>query len=90
MANLSKSSSKKLNRNNDDIEKLSSSIAKHRESLITVAKLAALRHEKECIHSLRFGENERINSLWNTRRNVIRLSSDDVVRNAHVVNHITI
>ena len=59
--------------------------------LITVTKLAALQHEKECIHSLRVGENEHINSLRDTRgKLVIRLASDDVARNASLVNVITI
>jgi len=55
------------------------SIAQHGQSLVKVAKMVALQQEKDCIHSLQ-----------NTRRNlVIRLASDDVVRNANLVSVIT-
>jgi hypothetical protein len=55
------------------------SIAQHGQSLVKVAKMVALQQEKECIHSLQDS----------TRNLVIRLASDDVVRNANLVSVIT-
>ena len=78
MANLSKGSSKKQKRS-EDLDKLSLSIAQHGQSLVKVAKIAALQQQKERIHSLQ-----------DTRRSlVIRLASEDVAGNSILSNVIT-
>ena len=69
----------KKSKRTNDVNQLSSSIAKHGESLIAVAKINALQHEKDCIHS-----------LCETRRNlVIRLASTDVMSNGTLANVIS-
>ena len=78
MANLSKGSSKKQKRS-EDLDKLSLSIAQHGQSLVKVAKMAAMQQNKE-----------RIQSLQDTRRNlVICLASEDVAGNSILSNVIT-
>lgn len=78
MTNQSKGSSKKQKRS-DEIDKLSLSITQHGQSLVKVAKLAALQQQRDRIHSLE-----------DTRRNlVIRLASDDVAGNTILSNVIT-
>ena len=78
MTNQSKGSSKKQKRS-DEIDKLSLSITQHGQSLVKVAKMAALQQQKDRIHSLE-----------DTRRNlVIRLASDDIAGNTILSNVIT-
>jgi hypothetical protein len=89
MACSSKGSNKKA-KTSKDIEMLSLSIAKHGESLVTVAKMAAIQQEKERAHSSMQQDNDRIRSLQDTRKNlVIRLAADDVGWNANIASIIT-
>jgi hypothetical protein len=78
MTNQSKGSSKKQKRS-DEIDKLSLSITQHGQSLVKVAKMAALQQQQDRIHSLE-----------DTRRNlVIRMASDDVTGNTVLSSVIT-
>ena len=73
------------NRVKNEIGMLSASIQEHRESLIEVAKIAALKQEKDHIEAHEESMLSQINALWDTKRNlVIRLASKEVVCNERV------
>jgi hypothetical protein len=79
IASSLKSSTKKARRSDEHIiNKLSSSIAQHGQSLIEAAQMAALQQEKDQLHLLR-----------ETRRNlVIRMALAHVMRDANVLRGI--
>ena len=72
-------SNNKTSRTNDIIKVLSASIEKHGESLIKAAKMAALQHEKDRIHS-----------FCKARRNLgMHLASSDAIDDAKVTRVIS-
>ena len=83
----SKGSSKKSKTN--DIGMLSASIQKHGESLIEVAKIAALQQEMDRVQAREESILSRINSLRDTKRNlIIRLASEEGAHDVRVKNAI--
>jgi hypothetical protein len=84
------SSSKKRNNDTDAFAQLSFSIEKHSKSLVDAARIAASEQAKNRCESRVHGIRERINTLRDTRRNlVIRMAAPDVISNQAVVNAIT-
>mgnify|MGYP006199143107 FL=1 len=76
----SKGSSKKRNKN--DIANLTSSIDKHGESLLKVAKIAAFQQERDHVQALESSITSRIDTLCDMKRNlIIRLASNEVTTN---------
>ena len=85
------SASSKKSRNNEEamFAQLSSSINKHSNSLVTAAKIAATEQANNCIDSRLNAIRSRINSLRDTKRNmVIRMSAPDVMSNKEMFDAI--
>ena len=70
-----------------EMAKLSDSIEKYGEFLLAVAKLAALKQEKDCCHACVDSICSRIDSLHNAKRNlIIWLALDELPSNKSVAN----
>ena len=78
--NSSKSLAKKAKTN--DIDKLSMSINKHSESLDAITKIALFQQERDCSQAWEDSISSRIDSLCDTKRNlVIQLALEEVSKN---------
>ena len=74
----------------DAFEQLSGSIEKHSNSLVTAAKIAAAEQAKNRSESRLNGIRDRINSLRDTKRNmIIRMSDPQVLNNQFITNTIS-